>query len=64
MHLFPLRLSVYENIDPLPVFLLLDLNVFAVSVAECDPIVTQIEGSLLLKSGFVDLTQYLLCNLI
>ena len=64
MHLFSLRLSVYENVNPLLIFFLLNLDMLAVSMTECDAVMPKIERSLLLEFFPIYLFQYLLCNLI
>ena len=64
MHLLALCLSVYENVDPLLIFFLLDLNMLTVPMAECNSIAAEIERPFLLKTFSVYLSQYLLRNLI
>ena len=64
MHLLSLRLFVYENIDPLLIFLLLNLNMLTVSVAKRDSVVPEVECPFLPESFPVYLPQYLLRNLI
>ncbi len=55
MHLLPLRLTVYENINSLFFFLLLNLHMLAVAMAERNAVMTQVKRALLLESCAVNL---------
>ena len=64
VHLLSPGGSVNIYVDPVLVLFLPDLHVLAVSVAEGDPVIPEIEGAFLLKTGAVDLLQDLFGNLI
>ena len=64
VHLFPLRLTVYENVNALFTFLLLNLNMLTVTMTERNTVMPQVKRALLFKSCAVNLPQNLFCNLI
>ena len=64
VHLLSPGGSVNIYVDPVLVLFLPDLHMLAVPVAEGDPVIPEIEGAFLLKTGAVDLLQDLFGNLI